>query len=77
MLKKDTVVVSYHSDTENDSNQVNNRFSADLYLIEIYFYFPLSGIYTPAVCLKTDVSIENNTNHELSKPEQYNSGVTA
>lgn len=56
MAEKDTVVVSYHCDTENDSNKVNNRFSADLYLTESYFYFPLSGMYTPAASLRIDVN---------------------
>lgn len=54
MAEKDTAVVSYHCDTENDSNKVNNRLSADLYLAESYFYFPLSGIYTPAESLRID-----------------------
>lgn len=44
IAENSTVVVSDHSDTENDSNKVNNRFSADLYLTESCFYFLLSGI---------------------------------
>lgn len=40
-------------------NKVNNRFSADLYLTESDFCFPLAGIYTPAVGLRTDVQYVN------------------
>lgn len=34
--QKDTVVVSDHCDTENDSKRGCNRFSAELYLVESY-----------------------------------------
>lgn len=67
MSEKESVVVSYHCDTENDCNKVNNSFSADLYITQTYFYFPLSGIYTPAVSLK----MELHTSHEPGKPHHY------
>lgn len=56
-----TVVVSDHSDTENDSNEVNNRFSADLYLTESCFYFLFIRDHTPAAGLRKHARQRNTT----------------
>lgn len=44
--EEDKVVVSYHYDTENDSNKVNNRRTDLLSHSEL---FPFKSIYTPAM----------------------------
>lgn len=68
MAEKDKVVVSYHCDTENDSNKVNNRFSADLYLTESYFSFGV--LHTCSVSWeKMDVM---GLQHDLDKLNQLN-----
>lgn len=65
MAEKDTVVVSYHCDTEKDSDTVNNRFSADLLphskllLFLFLLLFPIiTDLYT---CSKSE-------NRQRSKP---------